>query len=197
MNRATGGIATASKEKATEPASKAFDGSTATKWFNENGGSTGWLQYDFGSGIAWTVVRYDLSSANDVPARDPKDWQFLGSDNGANWTVLDTQTGQTFASRYLTKQYSITNSAAYRYYRLNITANNGDASSIQLSELSLMTNDYYTGEAGMPDLLELASQWLSFDCTDIPACSGADITGDVGVDLFDLAEMGRNWQAGL
>jgi len=110
--------------------------STVTKWFYENDGPTGWLQYDVGSGNAWTVVRYDLSSDNDVPERDPRDWQFLGSNDGTNWSVLDTQTGQTFDSRYLTKQYSIANSAAYRYYRLNITANNGDSTSLQLSELA-------------------------------------------------------------
>ena len=194
VNRATGGVASASMEKVSEPASNAFDGSTATKWFNENDGPTGWLQYDFGFDNAWTVVRYDLSSANDVPGRDPRDWQLLGSNDGANWTVLDTQTDETFVSRYLTKQYLIVNSAAYRYYRLNITANNGDGVSLQLSELALMTHDYYNGESGMADLLELVAQWLSIDCVDIPACSGADITGDANVDMSDMAEMSRNWQ---
>ena len=197
VNRATGGIATASEEKVTEPASNAFDGSTGTKWFNENDGPTGWLQYDFGPGNAWTVVRYDLSSANDAAGRDPKNWQFLGSNDGVNWTVLDTRTGETFDSRYKTKQYAIVNSTAYRYYRLNITANNGDLVSLQLSELALMTHDYYNGDRGMVDLLELVAQWLLIDCTDVPACSGADITGDTNVDLFDLAEMGRSWQTGL
>ena len=33
VNRATGGVASASMEKVSEPASNAFDGSTATKWF--------------------------------------------------------------------------------------------------------------------------------------------------------------------
>jgi hypothetical protein len=49
---------------------------------------------------------------------------------------LDTRTNETFASRFLTKQYSITNTTAFAYYRLNITANNGDASGIQLSEMA-------------------------------------------------------------
>ena len=107
------------------------------------------------------------AAADDVPGRDPRDWQFLGSNDGTNWTVLDTQTDETFVSRYLTKQYLIANSTPYRYYRLNITANNGDAVSLQLSELALMTYDYYNGEAGITDLLELAAHWLSLDCTDI------------------------------
>jgi hypothetical protein len=82
------------------------------------------------------VVRYDLSSANDVPGRDPKNWQFQGSHNGAAWTTLDARTGETFASRFLTRQYPISNSAGYEYYRLNITTNNGDPTGIQLSEMA-------------------------------------------------------------
>jgi hypothetical protein len=195
VNRATGGVAAASKEKVSEPAANAFDGSASTKWFNESGGSTGWLRYDFGSGNAWTVVRYDLTSANDVPARDPKDWQFQGSNNGTSWTTLDTQTGQTFASRYLTKQYAVTNNTAYRYYRLNITANNGDSVNIQLAELALMSHRLYSGDAGITDLLGLAAQWLMVDCADVPACSGADLDGDADVDMSDLALMSGNWVA--
>jgi len=71
-----------------------------------------------------------------VPGRDPKNWQFQGSQNGTAWTTLDTRTNETFASRFLTKQYAITNTTAFAYYRLNITANNGDANGLQLSEMA-------------------------------------------------------------
>ena len=43
------------------------------------------------------VVHYALTSANDSPERDPKDWQLQGSQNGSDWTTLDTQSGQDFA----------------------------------------------------------------------------------------------------
>jgi hypothetical protein len=132
----TATIASASADNPpNETAAMAFDGSTGTKWFNAGGGNTGWLQFYFGGPLK-TVVRYDLSSANDVPGRDPKNWQFQGSPNGTSWTTLDTRTNETFASRFQTKQYSITNFTPYAYYRLNITANNGDASGIQLSEMA-------------------------------------------------------------
>ena len=36
----------------------------------------------------------------------------------------------------LAKQYGFSNNTAYAYYRLNVTANNGDASGIQLAEMS-------------------------------------------------------------
>jgi len=132
----TATVASASSDNPpNETAAMAFDGSTGTKWFNAGAGNTGWLQYYFGGPLK-AVVRYDLSSANDVSGRDPKNWQFQGSQNGTTWTTLDTRTGETFASRFLTKQYPISNTTPYAYYRLNITTNNGDASGIQLSEMA-------------------------------------------------------------
>jgi hypothetical protein len=50
--------------------------------------------------------------------------------------TLDTRTGQTFASRGLTKSYSFTNTTAYSRYRIRLTANNGDTY-FQFAELQL------------------------------------------------------------
>ena len=123
----------------TEGADKAFDGSTATKWFNGTG-ATDWLQYRFSSGKRYPLSQYKISSANDVPARDPMSWQVLGSNDGVNWTTLDTRTGQSFAARLQTNTYNVPLTAAYEYYRLNITANGGDAG-IQLSEWRILSPD--------------------------------------------------------
>jgi hypothetical protein len=133
-------VASASNQNPpNETAAMAFDGLTNTKWFNGNGGNTGWLRYYFG-GPLYKVIRYDLTSANDVRGRDPRNWQFQGSQNGISWTTLDTRTGETFASRFLTQQYFVTNPAAFAYYRLNITANNGDANGIQLAEMAFTSS---------------------------------------------------------
>lgn len=148
LNRATGGTAsdwTGSSQNGTEGPAKAFDGTTSTKWYNGNT-PPGWLQYNFGAGITWAVARYDISSANDVQSRDPSAWQFQGSSNGSTWTTLDTQTNQTFASRFLTQSYWITNTTACQYYRLNVTSSydmftNASSTStfgVQLSELALL-----------------------------------------------------------
>ena len=117
-----------------ETAAKAFDGSTSTKWYNANGGTAGWLQYEFCQPMV--VISYALSSANDVPGRDPRNWQFQGSQDGVSWATLDTQANQSFPSRFQTIQYAIANSNAFVFYRLNITANNGDGSGLQLSEMA-------------------------------------------------------------
>jgi len=141
-NIAFGGTATASANgtSSTEGAAMGFDINPGSKWFNGNGGTTGWLAYDFGSGNSQTIKRYAITSANDVPGRDPKNWQFQGSNDNSTWTTLDTQSNQSFAYRYQTNSYNLGNTTAYRYYRLNVTANNGDSSGVQLSELALATN---------------------------------------------------------
>jgi hypothetical protein len=45
-----------------------------------------------------------------------------------------------FDYRLELKTYAIANPAAYRYYRLNITANNGDSTLTDLAELGLFVS---------------------------------------------------------
>jgi hypothetical protein len=78
-------------------------------------------------------VKYTITSANDVPTRDPRNWSFQGSNDSVNWVTLDTRTDETFETRALIKMYTFQNTTPYLYYRLNITANNG-ASGTQLAE---------------------------------------------------------------
>lgn len=134
-----GGTSLASGENLpNEGKDKAFDNDSNTKWLVFT--STGTLGYDFSGSSTNVVNKYRLTSANDEPTRDPKNWQFQGSNNGTDWTTLDTRTGETFGSRFETKEYTFSNTTPYQMYRLNITLNNGWNGIIQLAELS-MYND--------------------------------------------------------
>lgn len=135
VNVATGGTAKDSADNTTN-VSSAFDQNSATQWFYK--GITGWLQYDLGH--PEIVQRYSVVSSSDLVPRDPKDWQFQGSNDGSTWTTLDAQSDQTFPERFWLNSYPIANSAAYRYYRLNITANNGDNTFTDLSEIGLFVS---------------------------------------------------------
>ncbi|WP_353619049.1 discoidin domain-containing protein [Paracidovorax cattleyae] len=84
VNVAVGGTASDSAGNATN-AGNAFDHNSATQWFHPS--TTGWLRYDLGRARA--VERYTVTSSFDKVARDPKDWQFQGSNDGATWTTLD------------------------------------------------------------------------------------------------------------
>jgi len=124
---------TASAENAPgEAAAKAVDGDVNSKWLAFQ--PTGWVNLTFAK--ATTVKRYALTSANDAPERDPRDWELQGSNDGSTWTTLDTKTGQDFAQRFQTRVFDIANTTAYTVYRLNITAVHG-AGLLQLAELRL------------------------------------------------------------
>lgn len=118
----------------TDNATQAFDQNTGSEWFHTGVG--GWLQYDLGHTVA--LQRYGISVSDVRSSRDPKSWQLQGSTNGTTWTTLDTQSGQVFLDRFRQQSYRIPQSLPYRYYRLNITANNGDTTFTAVSELTLL-----------------------------------------------------------
>ncbi|MEU3986720.1 GH92 family glycosyl hydrolase [Streptomyces sp. NPDC026672] len=127
------GAVTASAENAPgEIAANLKDGNPSTKWLTFD--KTGWVAYQLTKPAA--VVKYSLTSANDAPGRDPKDFTVQGSDDGSAWTDLDRRTGVTFSGRFATNTYSFTNTTAYSYYRLNVTANSGD-SIVQLADWNI------------------------------------------------------------
>jgi hypothetical protein len=129
------GAASASAENAPrETAAQAFDKSLSSKWLMS--ASTGWLQYKFAPGEERALTRYKMTSGQDGPERDPKDWEFQGSTDGKTWVTLDTQTNQTFTGRNVTNTYSFENKTAYPFYRLNITKNQGNGLT-QLAELEM------------------------------------------------------------
>jgi len=131
---------TASASIATDSAGNAFDSNAATKWFPGGNGSACFLQYDFGPGRAPVIKHYTVSSANDMPERDPSDWQFQGSSDGTNWTTLDTQSGQTFPFRYYEMEYAVSKPAAYRYYRLSITRDS-TVPAVQIGNIELLSDE--------------------------------------------------------
>jgi hypothetical protein len=136
---ATGGTASASSE--TAQAGQAFDGSHGSKWYTGSA-APGWLQYSFAAGTRHAVFRYDLTSANDAPERDPRDWRLEGSADGAAWTPLDARTGEQFSGRGQTRSFTVAAPAMYACYRLAIGANRGGtAHGLQLGELRLMAVD--------------------------------------------------------
>ena len=113
----------------------AFDGSLSSKFLTANTYADIRFQLD----TPIVIKRYFIGSADDSgssqTARDPKNWTFEGSNDGTNWTVLDTVTGNVFRANSQLFTFAIPeNTVAYDHYRLNITENNG-APKLQISEI--------------------------------------------------------------
>lgn len=121
---------------------EAFDNEVNTKWldFSPEPNRASWIQYMYQGNQTYIVTQYTITSANDHPERDPYNWSLYGIDDLGNATLLDTQTAQTFSSRLTTNIYTISNSTAYRGYRLEIDSvlDPATANSVQLAEIELI-----------------------------------------------------------
>ncbi|WP_424858206.1 GH92 family glycosyl hydrolase [Streptomyces sp. SAI-170] len=107
------------------------DGEPSTKWLVFQ--PTGWVEFELDKPVK--LVTYALTSANDYAERDPRDWTLKGSADGTDWKTLDTRTGETFAERFRTKTYDLAEPAEYRYFRLDVTRNNGALTITQLADV--------------------------------------------------------------
>ncbi|MGH3461665.1 MAG: GH92 family glycosyl hydrolase [Kribbellaceae bacterium] len=132
MDKVTGVEANGENTGAGEVATNVADGDKFTKWLVFE--PTGWLVFTLSEAV--TIKRYALTSANDAPGRDPRNWTLQGSNDGTTWTTFDTRTGEDFESRFQTKVYDVDNDTAYRFYKLDITQNHGDGI-VQLADVVL------------------------------------------------------------
>ncbi len=126
-----------------EGVDKSYDGESSTKWCIDRPGSTVRWQVELPNPV--TVASYRLTSANDVPQRDPQEWTFSGSADGATWTTLDSRTlAAPFENRFQTKDFAFANTVAYRFYRFDFVPKAG-VSHFQVSEIGLSGVDFGGG----------------------------------------------------
>jgi len=108
-----------------------IDNNVNTKYLTFN--PSAWIQYRAPS--SYIVKGYTISSANDAPERDPLNWTLQGSANGSSWTTIDTRANEDFPGRLQKRIFRFNNTAAYQYYRFNLSNNSGTI--LQLAEIEL------------------------------------------------------------
>ncbi|MFE0729540.1 GH92 family glycosyl hydrolase [Streptomyces antibioticus] len=144
------------------------DGEPTTKWLTF--ATTGWVEFDFDEPVK--IVTYALTSANDYAERDPRDWTLKGSTDGKDWKAVDTRAAESFPERFRTKSYDLAEPAEYRYFRLDVTKNNGASGILQLADVQFSTGG---GDNPVPqDMLSLVDRGPSGSPT---AKAGAGFTG--------------------
>lgn len=188
----------ASSENAVQGSAawKIGDNNNATTWTDTGGGGStlpSWVRIDFGSGNTKAVQSYSIRAPN-YPgglSNAPKNWTLEGSANGTVWTVEDTRTNETGWSvsekRIFTAQND-TGATAYRYWRLNVSAINGDTE-LYLYELELFP-------AVINDKTSFSSGALTLNATALGALARAERhvvvdTGDIDVEHSLAINIGR------
>lgn len=104
-----------------------------------------WWKIDFGSAVIATG--YKLSGYYTANIIYPTAWTFEGSNDGTNFTTLDSQTGQVLTGS-LSNLYSFSNTTAYRYYRIYITAGYGGFTRTAIGETEIYSSVIYHNYIG-------------------------------------------------
>ncbi len=131
----------------------AFNGdneNTGDDWRPPTSTITGWLQYEFPSPLIIGAYTISNSATSDA---GPKDWTIQGSNTGlftGEETVLDIQVDQIVTTAYTDyNTYNLQyNDIAFKFYRIDITANNGSVNYLQIAHMI-----YFERLASIPDKL--------------------------------------------
>ena len=125
-----------------EGSSRLVDNDINTKFLSFNFNPGFWIELMMADPVK--IDAYTLTSGNDAPERDPKDWTLLGSNDHTNWTLLDKRNGYGFLDRGQTATFELNHpdGQPYLFYRLAITATGeGEEGLFQMSEWRLI--QYY------------------------------------------------------
>lgn len=127
---------------------KLFDGNMANKWFADNEKFTGNRKFPCIIKWAYThapkLTSYQLTSANDMPGRDPKSWKLYGSADGESYTLIDEQSGifwpekdnNSKDNRHKTKYFPL-KAAKYRFFKMEINELVDNNQKPQLAEITM------------------------------------------------------------
>lgn len=119
-----------------ESVENAGDGNVSTKWCVEHHNKEVVWQVDLGT--PQSVSGYSFTSANDVPARDPRAWKLEGSDDGNTWRTLDEKTDEAaFAKRGEAKDFTIATDKSFKFRHYRFVFAPKDATHFQVAEISL------------------------------------------------------------
>jgi hypothetical protein len=143
-----------SGSRISETAVKAIDNKVQTKWYTLQTRGTIWFQFQFCNNAAHAVNSYAITSANDMPLRDPRSLKLFGSNDGNNFTLLDSRDNVSFGSRFQMLTFDFSNSAQYNYYRFEFVANTGN-DGVQLSEIKLFEKAIVSPETDAEDIFPL------------------------------------------
>ena len=148
-------LAGTADHNAGENKSNILDGSTGTKWLANTAGDN-WVVIDMDA--PFTANTYYISSANDAQERDPGNWVLYGRNDEptgqsatslTGWTEIHRVTGHTFSARFATSNFTIpaAQRGEFRYYRLQITARRGGATSgmMQFSRIGFPDSEVWMG----------------------------------------------------
>ena len=86
------------------------------------------------------ITSYSVTSAEDVPNRDPSAWRFEGSQDGTQWKLLDERKDvPVWPQRNTPQTYNFENHTTYAFYRFQFLSVHNQAPHFAVAEVTLGT----------------------------------------------------------
>ena len=150
-----GCFAQSSGTHSSYPGYKAFDNGSKTsegsRWLATVAANM-YVTYKFKVATVVNGIGILIPPSLNCETRAPKNWTFSGSNDGENWTTLDTQSDETGWADNEFRYYYFANSDSYLYYKFNCTANNGATDYMQVQEI-----EFYGPEQDLPVFTDLTT----------------------------------------
>ena len=116
---------------------KAFDGDTATKWYDNRSKDDIWATLEYEAPVMLTHYRwFTADDTKNAPNRNPTAWRLQASNDNVTWTDLDVVTGATPTSANKT--------LAYTGYPNTNLGGDGSELHIEVAEGTCQTNSTVT-----------------------------------------------------
>lgn len=101
------------------------------------------LSITFEMDDSYLLEAYSFTTANDFNTRDPSDWQVYGSNNGADWTLLDEVFDFALTEeRYATHQFDLDSEQGYGWFRFDFLGTKGVTNGFQMAEITFYGSEY-------------------------------------------------------
>ncbi|ELS32847.1 MULTISPECIES: putative Ig domain-containing protein [Pseudanabaena] len=149
------------------PAYFAFDGRTNNSngyaMWHTNGEPNPFIQIDLGTSTSISGYSF-VSRADGEYNQSPRQWVFAGSNDGINFTTLDSKSGQPIWGTGEKRSYALGETDSYRYYKWSLTAQSSIGQSyLCIQEIQLL-NSVSTGDTKKVYSFDAtAGQGLYFD----------------------------------
>jgi len=118
-----------------------FDGDINTKYFADgHANATEYIiEWEFSKPFSSQI--YAITTGNDEQKRDPKEWTLLASEDGDEFTVIDTVTDFLQPGRKVTVPFEMEKPGTYKYFKLHVTKLHTDDQALQMSELKIIYDE--------------------------------------------------------
>ena len=124
----------------------AIDGNAATKYLNPCGPNSGDRGFIVKTEYS-TISAISMTTANDYPNRDPRNWKIRGSNDGDKdtFSLVAQGTFHSNLSRFETITMEFQRSNPFRYYWLTFDTSGTGDSHLQFAEIQLLRHKTYCG----------------------------------------------------